>query len=182
MVNQDLPITSENLKKYMYDIEIVPKVAEKTILEIFKTHKLEVESLIGKGFARGTYDRYEVSYQHTEAFMLWKYNVKDVLLNQVNHEFVTSYDYFLRSVQSCANNTTVKYIKNFKKIVLIALANGWLEKNPLKQFFAGIGFWILAYLIYRNVKNENQVHNRQIGITLHFQPILVMGYGLWVMG
>lgn len=130
MIDNDLPISSENLKKYMFDVEIVPKVIEKTILGIFKTHNLEVESLIGKGFARGTYDRYEVSYQHTEAFMLWKYNVKDVLLSQVNHEFVTSYDYFLRSVKNCANNTTVKYLKNFKKIVLIALANGWLEKNP----------------------------------------------------
>lgn len=136
MVDKDLPITSENLKKYMYDVEIVPKVIEKTILEVFKAHNLEVKSLIGKGFAQGTYDRYEVSYQHTQAFMLWKYNVKDVLLSQVNHEFVTSYDYFLRSVRDCGNNTTVKYLKNFKKIILISLANGWLEKNPFLLYKA----------------------------------------------
>jgi len=43
---------------------------------------------------------------------------------------VTSYDYYLRSVRNCANNSTVKYIKNFKNIVLICHANGWMEKNP----------------------------------------------------
>jgi len=51
-------------------------------------------------------------------------------LNRIDHEFVTSYDYYLRSVRNCANNSTVKYIKNFKKIVLICLANVWMEKNP----------------------------------------------------
>jgi len=131
MIDKDLPITSDNLKKHIFDVEIVkPVEAEKTILKVFKAHNLEVESLIGKGFAKGTHQRYEVSYRHTEDFMLWKYKVKDVVLSLVNHEFITSYDYYLRSVRDCANNSTVKYLKNFKKIVLISLANGWLEKNP----------------------------------------------------
>jgi hypothetical protein len=42
---------------------------------------------------------------------------------------MTSYDYYLRSVRNCANNSTAEYIKNFKKIVLICLANTWMEKN-----------------------------------------------------
>jgi hypothetical protein len=40
------------------------------------------------------------------------------------------YDFWLRSVRKCANNTAVKYIKNFKKIIRLCIANGWLSKDP----------------------------------------------------
>jgi hypothetical protein len=74
-----------------------------------------MKSLIGKGFAAGTLQRNETSYSHTADFIRWKYQTDDLPLNRIDHEFVTSYDYYLRSVRSCANNSTVKYIKNLKR-------------------------------------------------------------------
>jgi site-specific recombinase XerD len=40
----------------------------------------------------------------------------------------------LRSVRKCANNTAVKYIKNFKKIIRICISNGWLDKDPFVNY------------------------------------------------
>jgi len=37
-------------------------------------------------------------------------------------------------VRKCANNTTVNYIKNFKKIIRICIANGWLDKDPFIRY------------------------------------------------
>jgi len=54
----------------------------------------------------------------------------DIAVSQVNHVFVSEYDFYLRSVRKCNNNTTVKYIKNFKKIILICLASGYITANP----------------------------------------------------
>jgi len=34
----------------------------------------------------------------------------------------------------CSNNTAVKYIKNFNKIIKICLANDWLDKNPFNNY------------------------------------------------
>jgi site-specific recombinase XerD len=130
MTDKKLSITSSSLKSFMLGEGIKPDEPEKTILGVFKIHNLEMKSLIGNGFAPGTMQRYETSYSHTADFIKWKYQTDDRPLNNIDHEFVTSYDYYLRSVRNCANNSTVKYIKNFKKIVLICLANGWLEKNP----------------------------------------------------
>jgi len=113
----------------MVDEGIKPTLPEKTILSVFRTHNLEMKSLIGNGFAAGTFQRYETSYSDTAEFIKWKYDVDDLLLSSIDHEFVTSYDYYLRSVRNYANNSTVKYIKNFKKIVLICLANGWMERT-----------------------------------------------------
>ncbi|MGY3053098.1 site-specific recombinase XerD [Pedobacter sp. UYEF25] len=131
MEGKQLTITSSGLKAFMFDEWVLPIVMpEKTILGVFRTHNLEIRSLIGKGFAKGTVQRYETSYSHTAAFIKWKYQTDDVTLKNIDHEFVTAYDYYLRSVRNCANNSTVKYVKNFKKIVLICLANCWMEKNP----------------------------------------------------
>jgi hypothetical protein len=125
MVDRNLFITSASLKSFMVDEGVTPTLPEKTILGVFRTHNLEMKSLIGNGFAAGTIQRYETSYSHT---------ADDLSLSQIDHEFVTSYDYYLRSVRNCANNSTVKYIKNFKKIILICLANAWMEKNPFQLY------------------------------------------------
>jgi len=37
-------------------------------------------------------------------------------------------------VKNCNHNTTLKYLTNFKKIVLICVKNGWLIRNPFTQF------------------------------------------------
>lgn len=131
MLDKNLSVTSAGLKSFMFDKWAPPIILpEKTISGVFSTHNREIKSLIGKGFAKGTVQRYETSYSHTAEFVKWKYQTDDLALKNIDHEFVTRYVYYLRSVRNCANNSTVKYVKNFKKIVLICLANGWMEKNP----------------------------------------------------
>jgi integrase len=44
------------------------------------------------------------------------------------------YEFYLRSVRKCANNSAVKYIKNFGKIIRICLANHWLVYNPFSNY------------------------------------------------
>jgi len=86
---------------------IKPDEPKKTILGVFNIHNLEMKSLIGKGFAAGKMQRYETSYSHTADSIKWKYQTHDRPLNNIDHEFVTSYEYYLRSVRNCANNSTV---------------------------------------------------------------------------
>jgi hypothetical protein len=42
----------------------------------------------------------------------------------IDHHFITDYDYWLKSKRNCDNNSAVKYIENFKKIIVPALDNG----------------------------------------------------------
>lgn len=58
----------------------------------------------------------------------------DVL--EISPAFVSNYEFWLRTVKKCANNTAVKYIKNFQKIVNICLANDWIQKNPFTSYKA----------------------------------------------
>lgn len=70
----------------------------RSLFNIFQEHNSQVKALIGKEFAKGTFDRYQTSLKHTIEFMEWKYKVKDIDIKGINHEFITSYDFYLRSV------------------------------------------------------------------------------------
>jgi len=109
---------------------------QRMLIPIFQKHNKEFAALVPKEYSAATLERYKTSLVHTIEFMKWKYKISDVDIRDINHEFITNYDFFLRSVRNCANNTTLKYIKNFKKIIRICLANGWLEKDPFAKYRA----------------------------------------------
>ncbi len=47
---------------------------------------------------------------------------------------MSEYEYWLKTFRKCAHNTAVKYLANFKKIVLICVKNGWLQKDPFFNY------------------------------------------------
>jgi hypothetical protein len=103
---------------------------QKMILEVFSQHNSKVEKLVGKDFADGTLERYKTSLDHTRRFIQWKYNTGDLDTSKLDHEFITEYEFWLKSARNCSHNTTMKYLANFKKIVLICVQNGWLKRDP----------------------------------------------------
>ncbi|WP_010661904.1 site-specific integrase [Marinilabilia salmonicolor] len=112
------------------------KEQRRTILKIFKEHNDNAKKLVGIDFAPGTVERYETSYKHTRDFIRWRYKQEDLALDDLNQQFVKDYELYFKTERNCGHNSTTKYLKNFKKIVRIALANGWMKKDP----FATIKF------------------------------------------
>jgi site-specific recombinase XerD len=123
----------------------------RTLIPIFQDHNNKIKALIGKEYAAGTLERYETSLKHTKDFLLWKYNVSDIDILKIDHAFITDYEFYLRTVRNCANNTAVKYIKNFNKIIKICLANHWIEKNPFSNYKSKVKEVERVYL------NENEI-------------------------
>jgi site-specific recombinase XerD len=132
LIEKKLPLTAVNLKNVLLKKDDVTTC--KMLIPIFKEHNRQVAALIGTEYAQGTADRYETSLKHTQAFLKWKYKVDDINIEGINHEFIMSYDFYLRSERKCANNSTVKYMKNFKKIILMCIDNGWLDKDPFIKY------------------------------------------------
>ncbi len=106
---------------------------KKTILQVYDKHNKKLFALIGKGVALGTYQRHVTSRDHIERFVLSKYGMSDYYLKDINPEFLDHLDTYFRVDRGCNNNTTVKYIRNFSKIVRLAIRNEWLTTNPLKN-------------------------------------------------
>ncbi|APQ18590.1 site-specific integrase [Maribacter hydrothermalis] len=110
--------------------------ALKMLLEIFQEHNDKVESLIGKDFASGTAERYRTCKKHVAGFIKQKYKKNDIPVQQVDHKFITGLEYYLKTTRKCAHNSAIKYITNFKKIIRIAHANDWIDKDPFLHWKA----------------------------------------------
>ncbi|MFV5686081.1 site-specific integrase [Flavobacterium sp. GB2R13] len=107
---------------------------ERMLIPIFQNHNDKIEELIGNGYAYGTLERFKISLKHLQEFILWKYNIADISINKIDYAFVTEFEFYLRSVKKCNNNTAVKYVRNFRKIIKICLDNDWLDKNPCSRY------------------------------------------------
>ncbi len=112
------------------------KVKLMLIKDVFQPHNEKCEKLEGKDFAAGTVERYRTSLKHTVEFMERTYKFSDIPIEDVNHKFITDYEDYLKIERKCSHNTATKYLKNFKKIIRIALANDYITKDP----FANIKF------------------------------------------
>lgn len=130
LVHKNVPVTSESLKLKLTGSAERPRM----LVPIFQDHNNKIKELIGKEYAAGTLERYATSLKHTTEFLEWKFKISDIDIKQIDHAFITDYEFYLRSVRNCSNNTAVKYIKNFNKIIKICLANDWLDKNPFSNY------------------------------------------------
>ena len=134
MMKDKTTATASSLKSKLQGTEQRARM----LVPIFQKHNDKVETLVGQEFPPGTLERYKTSLKHTIEFIEWKYSVSDIDIKNIDHTFITEYEFFLRSVRKCSNNTAVKYIKNFKKIVKLCISNGWLEKDPFVNYKAKI--------------------------------------------
>ena len=130
LIHKKIALTTETIKSKLLGVDERARM----LVPIFQDHNNKIKELVGKEYAPGTLERYTTSLKHTIEFMQWKYNVSDIDITKIDHAFITDYEFWLRSVRNCANNTAVKYIKNFNKIIKLCLANDWLEKNPFANY------------------------------------------------
>ncbi len=106
----------------------------KTVLEVFRYHNEMVKAQIGKEFASGTYKRFETTYNHIESFMKQQYRVDDMALLELKFQYITELEFYLKTVKNCNHNSTLKYIRNFRKIINMAIKNEWVEKDPFMKY------------------------------------------------
>lgn len=103
------------------------------LLQLFDEHNQKMEKLVNKDFAEGTVERYQTCRKHVAEFIKKYYKKNEVPLLDINHKFVTDFEFFLKTDRTCAHNTAIQYVKNFKKIIRIAIASDLLRVDPFKN-------------------------------------------------
>ena len=130
LMQNNLVVNIENMRNKLLGV----KEKVYMLIPIFIEHNNKMEALIGAEFSATTLIRYKTTLKHTLEFLKWKYDFTDIDIRKVDYTFISEFDFFLRSVHKCNNNTTVKYLKNFGKIIRIGLDNGWLVLNPFVNY------------------------------------------------
>lgn len=126
LMEKQVYVTAEQLR----DAFLGKDQEYKMVLSVFQVHNDQVDSLVGREFSEGTAERYRTAKKHVEDYIKKEYKVDDLPLFRVDHTFISGFEYYLKSVRKCSHNTTIKYIQNFKKIIRIAFANDWIQRDP----------------------------------------------------
>ncbi len=126
LLREEKPISAQIIR----DIYQGKDQEHKMLLELFKEHNNKMESLIGKGYSSGTLQRYNAARTHLDHYLQFTKKRADIPLGEIDYEFISGFEHYLKSEKNCAHNTATKYIVNFKKIMRIALANQYIEKDP----------------------------------------------------
>lgn len=147
LIERGKPVTAHSIKNLLTGRE----EKARQILEVFKHHNEQMSQLVGSEFSPGTMERYKTSLAHTRSFIRWKYGVEDMGIQKLDFEFVTEYEFWLKSVRNCNHNTAIKYIANFRKIVNRCIRNGWLAQDPF------VGFKMTKREVERVALTENEL-------------------------
>lgn len=101
------------------------------IIQCFEGFVKEIKLKIGSDYKIGTLKNYNVTLGHLKEFILNQYHVKDILLKDLNFRFITEFELMCKTTWECKrSSTTIKHIQRIRKVIGIALANEWLEKDP----------------------------------------------------
>ncbi|MBS1598172.1 MAG: site-specific integrase [Bacteroidetes bacterium] len=132
LLDNDIPITAVNIKQILRDKEINQE--KRMLMEIFSHHNNQIAALVDKDYSPATLERYKTSFRHTQSFLEWKYKVSDIDIQKLDYEFISEYEFWLKSTRRCDHNTTMKYLGNFRKIVNRCVRHGWLIRDPFLGF------------------------------------------------
>ena len=132
---QGSTITARILQEKFFGLNIL-KEEPKTLLATIQEHNDQCRALIGKDYTLITVRRYETCKRYLAELIQRRYSKDDLLLTEINGEFVRAFEFYLKTEKECQQNTVIRYMKCLKKITNLALANEWIAKDP----FIGIKF------------------------------------------
>lgn len=102
----------------------------KSLLQAFEYHNEKMKELIGKDYVKATYDKFVVIQNHVEEFIKSEYKLSDYPLLEVKLKFLHDLDHYLKVTKGHNQNTINKVIERVKKVIKIAVGNGWITSDP----------------------------------------------------
>ena len=105
-----------------------------TILGIYTKHIQNIHELIGISITKVTVQRYRAARNHLAEFIKMKYHVSDIAVKSINDMFIRDFEVYLLSQARMSNNTMSKSMQYLKKMINIAINNGFIVQNPFANY------------------------------------------------
>lgn len=139
--------TAEKIKSEYTGVIEKPRM----LVPIVQQHNDDILALIGNGYARGTWVKFNTVLKHLEAFLKYKYEILDIDIKKLNIEFFADFEFYLKSQKKIQVNTTAKYLKSLKKIVTECVSKNWLVRHPF------IGYKFKSKNVEREFLSEHEL-------------------------
>jgi site-specific recombinase XerD len=105
-----------------------------TLIESFEYHNERMKTLIGIDVELGTYKKFETVLVKIKNFLKLNYQKTDINLTDLDFKFINDFEYYMKVQEKVKHNTALRYIRCLKKIVLMAIKNDWIQKNPFANY------------------------------------------------
>jgi site-specific recombinase XerD len=110
---------------------------QRMLLEVFDEHNAAISKLLEKGsedYVKATLTKYKTVRSKTYDYIKHRYKKEDVYLETIDYAFVTGLEMYLKTEDGIEHNTAMRYIKNLKKIINLAVNHKWMSHNPFNLF------------------------------------------------
>lgn len=127
ILNRDGYVTSEKVRNAFKGVEY----RYETLLKVYDQFNCDFEKLVqAKMRAKSTYQKYLTVYGHLKEFLQTRYKVSDIALKEIAPAFISDFEMFLRAEKGCTHNTVWVYLMPLRKMIGVAIENGWLLRDP----------------------------------------------------
>jgi integrase/recombinase XerD len=109
-----------------------------TINDIIEYHN---EDMLQK-LREGTQKNYYTTQSYISDFLFKKYKVTNMYLKQLDYSLILKFETYLRKYipkdhhKKMGNNTVMKHIERFRKMITLAYKLEWIERDPFINFQA----------------------------------------------
>ena len=140
ILEKDGYVTPNKLK----DTYLGKEIRKTTVMSLYNVKVEQKRNLVGKTIRSTTLSKYLATTKRVADFMVHKYKKEDMPIRDVDFQFVTDYEVYLKSVCECGHNSTVKHLRYLKQVVTNALKNRYITNDPFDDYTLG----------YKPVKKE----------------------------
>jgi site-specific recombinase XerD len=137
---------------------------EHNLVQIYEYHNQQFGQLAGTEYSVGTFKKFKSALTSLKKFIQWKFNLSDISILSLNYQFITEYEFYLKSIQGMQHNSAVGNIKKLRKIIRQCVNNDWLDKDPFAKYKLRIKETNRNYLLKDEL--EVLIHKKILGARL----------------
>ncbi|WP_299524905.1 site-specific integrase [uncultured Lutibacter sp.] len=131
---------------------------EHNVIEYFEAFLDKLKKLIGIDIKQITWNKSYYVKNNVKSFIKWKYKTNDLPLNKLRLQFLFDFDYYLKTEKNHKQITVNKNIQRFRKSVKVAVAEGYLDKDPFLLYRAK---HIKKEIVFLSVDELENLENHQ---------------------
>ncbi|WP_132053079.1 site-specific integrase [Pseudocnuella soli] len=107
-----------------------------TLCGLMRYHNENMKTVL----APGTLKNYFTTERYVKLFLERKHKTKDIHLSELNFQFITEFEIFLRKTaplmesNPLTNNGIMKHMERLRKMVTLAAKMEWIPKDPFQRY------------------------------------------------
>ncbi|MGN7722265.1 site-specific integrase [Chitinophaga sp. 22620] len=108
---------------------------KRTLLEVIDFHNEKFTEKVEKGKrSAGTLKKWKSTRDKLSTYMKHVHKLPDIPLERIEYAFAEDFFDYLTLTLGLQDNSAMKYLKNTKQLLKLAVQRKWMQRNPLEDY------------------------------------------------